>query len=71
MTIMMVKKRSRNLKIKDKLNDTGQGRDEWMYFDAMDQIMGHKKLCTVPESVEWRKVLARNKSDQEGLRNSK
>ena len=34
-------------KIKDKLNETGQGRDE---EDAMDQIMGHKPT-TMPGSV--------------------
>ena len=40
-------------KIKDKLNETGQGRNEevqWVYFDAMDQILGHKPT-TVPEMV--------------------
>ena len=40
-------------RIKDRLEETGRGRDEevqWSYYDVMDQILGHKP-STVPESV--------------------
>ena len=51
-------------KIKDKLNKTGQGRNEevqWAYFDAMDQILGHKPT-TVPEMVIDSLALAQSTS---------
>ena len=40
-------------KLKDTLNETGQGRNkevEWPYFELMDRILGHKPT-TVPESI--------------------
>ena len=40
-------------RIKDRLKESGQGRDkdvQWSYYDAMDKILGHKP-STVPESV--------------------
>ena len=40
-------------KLKDTLNETGQGRNkevEWPYFELMDRILGHKPT-TMPESV--------------------
>ena len=40
-------------RIKDKLEETGQGRGEeveWPYFEPMDKILGHKPT-TVPEAV--------------------
>ena len=41
-------------KIKNRLEETGQGRDEevqWDYFGVMDQIMLGHKPTTVPEHV--------------------
>ena len=40
-------------RIKDRLEESGQGRDEeaqWSYYEAMDRILGHKP-STIPESV--------------------
>ena len=49
----MKKLKEENRKLKDTLNETGQGRNkevEWPYFELMDRILGHKPT-TVPESV--------------------
>ena len=39
----MKKLKAEYKKIKDKRNETGQGRyPEWNFFDAMDNVLGHK-----------------------------
>jgi len=37
-------------KIKDKHEETGQGREKWMFFDVMDAVLGHKP-STCPSFV--------------------
>jgi len=49
----MKKLRAEYKKIKDKRNETGQGRyPEWDYFDAMDDVMGHKPATQPPVIVD-------------------
>jgi len=49
----MKKLRVEYKKIKDKRKETGQGRyPEWDYFDAMDEVMGHKPATQPPVIVD-------------------
>ena len=49
----MKKLRGEYKKIKDKRNETGQGRfPEWEFYDAMDAVMGHKHSTEPPVVIE-------------------
>ena len=39
-------------KIKDGRNKTGTGRKEWRFFDAMDDVLGHKPATQLPVVIE-------------------
>ena len=50
-------------KIKNKWNETGQGRyPEWDYFDAMDNILGHKPATQPPVVIDSGNYLDDQKS---------
>lgn len=51
----MIKKKLKTeyKKVKDKRNETGQGRyPEWDFFDAMDNVLGHKPATQPPVVVD-------------------
>ena len=49
----MKKLRGEYKKVKDKRNETGQGRfPEWEFYDAMDAVMGHKHSTEPPVVIE-------------------
>lgn len=55
----------RSIEKKDRLHESGQGRDEetqWSYFDIMDWILGHKPT-TVPECVVDSLALMQNEGN--------
>ena len=35
-------------KLKDAMGKTGRGRKNWKYFEAMDQVLGHKPATRPP-----------------------
>ena len=39
-------------KIKDKNGKTGRGRNDWKFFEAMDQVLGHKPATKPPVLIE-------------------
>ena len=39
-------------KIKDTMGKTGRGRKNWKYFEAMDQVLGHKPATRPPVVIE-------------------
>ena len=39
-------------KIKDKHGKTGEGRKDWRFYEAMDQVLGHKPATQPPVVVE-------------------
>ena len=42
-------------RLKDTLNETGQGRSkevEWLYFELMDRILGHKPTTALKSIVD-------------------
>ena len=39
-------------KIKDSMGKTGRGRKNWKYFEAMDQVLGHKPATCPPVVIE-------------------
>ena len=48
----MKKLKAEYKKIKDKQNETGQGRyPEWNYFDCMDAVLDHKPATQLPVVV--------------------
>ena len=39
-------------KIKDKNGKTGRGRSAWKFYEAMDQVLGHKPATQPPVLIE-------------------